>query len=994
MKETKKVLSILLAVFLVFQLCLPVMAKAEEAETFDPPQRIVNKKGESAHIFKYEDGMNYYDLGVETKEVDSAQKMYQDYLTSQATFYGYNLDGNFSSGVIQQWSSLALALMRNNDIISPVTSDHSSTPATVGNGWGNNLAEAEKTNIEKFNSWSDYKFAAQALSNEKSGGPTFASLLMVNTKKNWKDSADQDDIQQNVDGQDQAASADLSQDSQQQNVERQLKDTSAVTAATTEDDNQDKADVTAPEADAKNDNKANITPDKQNETANADNKNQHGLGVYIYNIKVTPVINDEYIDWAKKNQKMSTDNSAKSTESTGVSMSNNTPNKMSGTQATSVNISESVSKTKNGSQTFSFTEGYKVGCKTSIAKIVDMSAEISLSATQAFSSGWSDTKSTTVSKNDSISHNVDVPGYSAVKTRQTFHNGNFGITMDVPMTLTYDVKIVDYGVIDNQNGKVIATYEANRGRGSISGQNDLYQRAYNGKENQGLRYLTAADGTNKAGFNPQNTVDCIARYAPYFTMKDTEFKGKVDDKSLQTDNFISLHPLKKVDTVQDKRDTTIKPGATLYLRDIALAGYLDPQYSDGQGGTAKYATFNRDRGQWVIESGNGIVELSTDSQKQQLLKGLKEGEATIKYVIDEKAYNSAEDMDHFTKNSDLKSTAVFKIKVSKDAKAQVMVDDFEVNIATQGKDDKLSWQKDAGQDGAILGAADDKAQALYGLEFKADHLKVQLDTISTEGEAKSTEAGKDAKVESKAPIEAFRIIQTKVTDHAGELTYRAYVQGKGWTDWAKEGEFTGSHGFKAPITAVQVQMVGVAERLDKPADAIDTAYLVAGGYGLVNYNAGGDSVSDGAILGDPDGDSCLKEINVSVDAGRSGMDISVSDTTHTESGDLDSFTLTDKSQGEKGKLYYRVYTDDTGWMDWAESGNPAGSQDLDQGIKAVQIVYSEDGERPNSADYPVEYTASYEKPMNFVGHIIHTVRMNRAANAALAEQEQQDQQEQ
>lgn len=985
MKGTKKVLSILLAVFLVFQLCLPVMAKAEEAETFDPPQRIINKKGESAHIFKYEDGMNYYDLGVETKEVDSAQKMYQDYLTSQATFNGYNLDGNFRSEVIEQWSGLALTLMRNNDIISPVTPDQSSTPATVGNGWGNNLADAEKTNIEKFNSWSGYKFTAQALGNENSGGPTFANLLMVDTKKNLKDSADQDDVQQNVEGQDQAAGADLSQDSQQQDADRQAKDTSAVTAATAEDNNQDKADVTAPKVDSKDDNKANITPDKQNETANEDNKTKRGLGVYIYNIKVTPVINDEYIDWAKKNQKMSTDNSAKATESTGVSMSNNTPNKMSGTQATSVNISESVSKTKNGSQTFSFTEGYKVGCKASIAKIVDMSAEISLSATQAFSSGWSDTRSTTVSKNDSISQNVDVPGYSAVKTRQTFHNGNFGIAMDVPMTLTYDVKIVDYGMIDNQNGKVIATYEANKGRSSISGQNDLYQRVYNGKENQGLRYLTAADGTNKAGFNPQNTVDCIARYAPYFTMKDTEFKGKVDDKSLQTDNFISLHPLKKVDTVQDKRDTTIKPGATLYLRDIALAGYLDPQYSDGQGGTAKYATFNRDRGQWVIESGNGIVELSTDSQKQQLLKGLKEGEATIKYVIDEKAYNSAEDMDHFTKNSDLTSTAVFKVKVDKNAKASLMADDFTVNVASRGQKDELNWQKDGAHDGAILGSTKDKGQALYALEIASDNLTVQLDTISTEGETTSTEAGNDVKAESKAPIEAFRIKQTEVTEGAGELTYRAYVEGKGWTDWAKEGEYTGSHGFKAPITAVQVQMVGVAERLDKSSDAMDTAYLVAGGYGLVTYSAGGDSVSDGKTLGDPNGDGCLQELNVSADPGRSGMDISVSDTTKTDDGDLDSITLTDKSQGAKGKLYYRVFTDETGWMDWAESGKPAGSKNLDQGIKAIQIVYSEDGERPNSTDYPVEYTASYENPMNFVGRLIHTVRMNRAAAA----QEQQ-----
>lgn len=956
MKGTKKVISILAALLLVFQICLPVMAKAEEGavdSSSGSSQRIRNKKSEYAHIIDYGDGMNYYDLGVETNSVSNFNRndIYNDYINSEALFDGFNLDENCNYNVDLQWIGVAAMLLRNNDLLAP---GNGKTLMNRDQSVGNSLAATEKEGLESFNSWSSCKITSKALENEKAQGLAYGRIVATPTNKDL--------------------SAIDNQDSDQKNEN---------------DQNNEKADVISPDS---TDNKQSMTEDQTQDndtsqgkketegTEQGDHKAYRGYGIYFYNIKATPLINDDYIQWAKSQKKMTTTKDDKANESVGVAMSNNTPTKMSGTQTTSVNISETVSKTANGSQTFSFTEGYKVGCKASIAKIVDMSAEISLSATQAFSSGWSDTKSTTVSKNDSISQNVDVPGYSAVKTRQAFHNGGFGITMDVPMTFTYDIKIVDYGTTDNPQaqGKVLATFEANKDRGSFSAQSDLYQRVYNGKENQGLHYLTAADGTNKAGVNCNNTIDCVARYAPYFIMKDTEYKGKVDDKSLQTDNFISLHPLKKVDTLQDKRDTTIKPGATLYLRDIGLAGYLDPQYTDGQGGTAKYATFNRDRGQWVIESGNGIVELSTDSQKQQLLKGLKEGEATIKYVIDENAYTSAEDMDHFTKNSDLTSTAVFRIKVDKNAKASLMADDFEMNVATQGQNNELNWQKDDGQDGAILGNTEEKATPLKGLSFNADNLEVQMDSINTAGETQSSEAGDEVMIESTAPIEAFRMKQTEVTEGAGELTYRAYVQGKGWTDWAKEGEYTGSHGFNTPITAIQVQMVGIGERLDKPADAMETAYLVADGYGLVNYNAGGDTVSDGATLGDPNGDSCLTEINVSADPGRQGMDIAVTETTKTDDGYLDSFTLTDKSQGAKGKLYYRVYTDDTGWMDWAESGKPAGSKNLEQGIKAVQIVYSEDGEKPNGADYPVEYTASYEKPMNFVGHLIHTIKMNQA----------------
>lgn len=980
MKGTKKVLSILLAVLLVFQVCLPVMAKAEEinddAAEIAMPERIATARGASTSYFKYDDHY-YYDLGIDVDKVKSASDNYEKFVNSQAYFAGYETENSMGQSVMVHWADIALMLLRNNDLLPTMMPGQVNTGTTCADNSGNNLADAESNTIKYFDSWG---LTARALQNDKSGGPTYAYVATAHQDKDWKPGV----IESTDDN------------------GRIAPDATAPDATSPSDTGESKAltDMTAPadngqQADDQNQERIDVTDqeDTQDPAGKIDS-GYHGYGVYIYNIKATPVINDSYIEWAKANKKMTTSNNTKANETIGVSMANNTPTKVSGSQTTSTSINESVTKTQNGSDTYSFTEGMKVSVKASMAKIAEITGEISLSATQSFSSGWSNSKSHSVTKNSSINQNVDIPGYTAVKTRQSFQNGSFGIDSDIPMTFTYDVKIVDYGTTDKPYAKVLATYEASKSRGSTDAQTDLYQRAFKGQENEGLHYLTAADGINKEGFNCTNIINRVTCFSPYITMKDTTYAGKIDDKALMTDNFISLHPLKKVDTLQDKRETTIKPGASLYLRDIGLAGYLDTQYTDGQGGTAKYATFNRDRGHWEIESGKGVIEINTDSQKQQTLKGLKEGEATIKYVIDEDVYDSAEKMKDFTKNSDLKSTAVFKIKVSKNAKAELMADDFEVKIATQGKDDKLSWQKDAGQDGAILGAADDKAQALYGLEFNADHLKVQLDTINTEGETMSTEAGSKVKTESKAPIEAFRIKQTAVTDGAGELTYRAYVQGKGWTDWDKEGEFTGSHGFKAPITALQVQMVGVAERLDKPADAMDTAYLVADGYGLVNYNAGGDSVSDGAILGDPNGDSCLQDINVSADPARSGMDISVSDTTHTEAGDLDSFTLTDKSQGAKGKLYYRAYTDDTGWMDWAESGNPAGSQDLDQGIKAVQIVYSEDGERPNSANYPVDYTASYEKPMNFVGHIIHTVRMNRAANAALAEQEQQDQQEQ
>lgn len=690
------------------------------------------------------------------------------------------------------------------------------------------------------------------------------------------------------------------------------------------------------------------------------------LGVYLYNFRVTPVLNDNYLKWAGDNRKLNVINNVDEKATTGIGAKNETPIPVRNDQWIQIQKSQSQTKENNGSTSHSFTESIKVNVEGTIKGIVKLGTELGFSATQAFSSGWSDSKSTTYSEAKNTTQSVTLPGYTGVNMEQAINKGEYKIDVDTPVAISYDVKMVYYGTekTSTRNPSVFATFEGDKHRDSTDAQSDLLQRVYNGKENQGLRYLSDKNGQNKFAYTPKDTINQVAYFVPYFTAEKTENKGALNDTVMTANGFIPLHPLKSVDTVKDKRDTEIKKGSQIYLRDIQLAGYLDKQYSDGEGGTAKYATFNARQGHWEITGGDNIVKIDTDSQKNQILTGLKEGTAEITYKIDEDCYNSAENRQKITKNSDLSSTAVYRIKVSKSKKASATL--YDVNVLTQNSvsqaEETTPWSI-AAADSSVIGSTEEGAPAINAIRLNSqnpDLVNIECTTQMISGQQMTAAPGTVAGDESRQDaIEALSLQNLKGDEDMSDICYRVYVPGEGWTNWARNGELAGSHGYGKAITAVQVALVGNYESAPAEGNELEAAYLAAPGYGQINYSADGIQAMDGEVLGDPDGDSLLGDITVTTDPTAAGPGVSL-----TTEGEGKTEAITMNLTGDKAAeydLYYRVNSETTGWMNWAEDGEKAGTGGLDQGIKAVQVIMAKKGETLNQNNYSYDTIATYEQ---------------------------------
>lgn len=510
-----------------------------------------------------------------------------------------------------------------------------------------------------------------------------------------------------------------------------------------------------------------------------DNNNHACVAVYLYNFRISPLMTNEYLKWAAQNGKAGIKDGTKRNTSAKLGVYNDTPLTKSDQQQISIGIDESSTKEQNGSASWSFTESAKVSAKTKFGP-VEATAEVGFSATQAYSSGWKDSSSVSYKDNKSTTQSVTLLPYSGVNLANTVQSGEYKQIIDFPVAISYDVKIVNYGQPNDVKADVIATYEGNPGRGSTDAQSDLYQRYFNHKENQGLKY----EG-DKYPFSVEDVVSMNAKTAPYFTAAQTAFNGKVSDATSIASGFIAMHPLSSVDTVKGFRELKMKPDQVVACRDIPLKGYLSSQYPDGKGGTAEYPTFNANRGLYEITSGNDVIKITQDGQGRQKIEALKEGKATIIYKIDEKAYNSQEAREHFTKNSELTATAELDVIVNKNAgENPELINKALHELENSGQ----GWTVDSGY---ILG--DPEGGALTD---------IQIPTTGLEGmsiEALGNTAGGGYESIS------IKLNGPKAQDY--DVHYRVYVEDLGWMSWTSDNQPAGTSGFDKPITALQVMIL-------------------------------------------------------------------------------------------------------------------------------------------------------------------------------------------
>lgn len=529
-----------------------------------------------------------------------------------------------------------------------------------------------------------------------------------------------------------------------------------------------------------------------------DENNHAAIGVYLYNFKVSPLMTNEYLKWAAEKGKASVEDNVKHNTAAKLGVFNDTPLSKNDQQEISIGVDETSTKEENGSSSYSFTESTKVSAEMQFGPVKG-GAELGFSAQQAFSKGWSKSESVTNKSNVRHAQSINLLPYSGVNLLNTTQSGKYAQKIDFPVAISYDVKIVNYGQPGNPKDDVIATYEGNNGRGSTDAQSDLYQRYFNKKENQNIKY----EG-DKYPFSVENAISTMAKTAPYFTAEKTVFNGNISDAKSVSAGFIAMHPLSSVDTTKEVRNLSIKPGGMVECRDIPLKGYLDDKYPDGKGGTGEYATFNRNCGHWEIQSGSDVVKIVTDSQNRQKIQGIKEGKAEVIYRIDEKVYNSNDDRNHFTTNSELKGTAVLTVNVSNDAGENTGL----INTAMHALEAAGNgWSVD---DGYILGAPD--GSALTDLQIPTDGLEGIA--VKTTGRA-ATGGG----------YEAVSMKLTGENTAGYDVYYRSYVDGLGWMNWAKNGQLSGTSGDGLPVTAVQVMIL---ESDARPAadDAVTPAYFM------------------------------------------------------------------------------------------------------------------------------------------------------------------------
>lgn len=530
-----------------------------------------------------------------------------------------------------------------------------------------------------------------------------------------------------------------------------------------------------------------------------------GVGVYLYNFKVSPLMTNDYLAMAAEKGNATETEKIDHSSTAKLGVFNDTPLSKTDQQEISIGIDESSTKEKNGNDTYSFTESAKISAEMLFGPVKG-SAEVGFSAEQAFSTGWSESKSVTNKSDIKNNQSITLLPYSGVNLLNSIQSGNYKQIIDFPVAISYDVKIVNYGQPKNPKADIIATYEKNQGRGSTDAQSDLYQRYFNHKESQNLKY----DG-DLYPYSVEDALSSCAKTAPYFTASKTVFDGKINNGKSIASGLIAMHPLKSVDTTKECRTLKVKPGDGIECRDIPIKGYLDPQYTDGKGGTAEYSTFNFNRGHWEIESGDDVIRLVTDGQKHQRVEGIKEGKASLIYKIDETVYNSNDNRKSYTKNSDLNSTAVITITVSNNASENTgLINHALKQLETLGQ----GWTVD---NGFIFG--DPTGDPLESIQIPTGN----LDNLFIEASGQQNSEG------------FLGAVQMKLTGPDAEkydLYYRSYLKDLGWMNWAEDTQLSGTTGFEKSITAVQVMILEKGNRPVSDNAAFTPAYHMENTNGL------------------------------------------------------------------------------------------------------------------------------------------------------------------
>ena len=254
-----------------------------------------------------------------------------------------------------------------------------------------------------------------------------------------------------------------------------------------------------------------------------------------------------------------------------------------------------------------------------------------------------------------------------------------------------------------------------------------------------------------------------------------------------------------------------------------------------------------------------------------------------------------------------------------------------------------------------------------------DNLGVEYTThIPDIGWQSFVEDGAESKVTNEPKrIEAIRIRLTGIQANNYDIYYRTHVANLGWLDWAKNGEMAGTSGYAYQVEAIQIVVVKKGSSAPgSTSSAFQSKYSQQLTYAAyVNGKGWQSTVKDGATAGTTGQARTVGAIKISISNKLYTGSVQYSghlqnigwDTWKSEgsvSGGVTGSTkyeaikirLTDE-MAEYYDIYYRVHVANIGWLGWAKNGEAAGSEGYAYPMEAIEIkLVKKDGAAPGTTE--------------------------------------------
>ena len=356
-----------------------------------------------------------------------------------------------------------------------------------------------------------------------------------------------------------------------------------------------------------------------------------------------------------KNYVSTTVESSESKPLYASSVKNNSSIATSAQQSLSSSTSASLSNSISGSENYSFSEGIEASQKIDFLVMEGEFTE-KFEATQAFEKGWEKGESISDEISTESSVSVELPPYTNVMLSQGKGSTVMTTRYNCPVGLKYKADVL----VDNgyDGLKPVAQF----GIGNGDARKDLYQRAIiDGDQNLDPQIDW------RIRMDKFWDLSVLAKSIPMSAYGATMIQKK-EVTTTTIEGLAPIYPLASVEST--KQELTLNVGETAYTNDIELKG-LNMYGAD-------YYGFNPAYGHWIVTDENGKelkdapVKLTTNSvSKRTAIDTVSAGNCYLKYVIDENSYATAENIDTYTKNSDLSATAMVKVTVRKDENTPV-----------------------------------------------------------------------------------------------------------------------------------------------------------------------------------------------------------------------------------------------------------------------------------------------------------------------------------